>query len=154
VARPILFGVLIIIAVYLPIFTLQGLEGKMFRPMAITVCSALLGSLLLSLTVVPSSRPTCSRDRRAPRGALVHRLRQVYVRHLDDAMNHPVRTMGIALAVVVVAIASVPFLGTEFMPKLDEGSILVETRKLPSVSLPESVEVSTRVERIVRTFRR
>jgi cobalt-zinc-cadmium resistance protein CzcA len=153
VARPILFGVLIIIAVYLPIFTLEGLEGKMFRPMAITVCSAILGSLFLSLTVVPVVSSYLLRL-----GGHHHeerwfvRLRDRYVRHLADAMNHPARTMAIAAAVVLLALGSIPFLGTEFMPKLDEGALLIETRKLPSVSLDESVALSTRVERLVRTF--
>ena len=153
VARPILFGVLIIIAVYLPIFTLEGLEGKMFRPMAITVCSAILGSLFLSLTVVPVVSSYLLRL-----GGVHHeerwfmRLRDRYVHHLTDAMNHPGRTLAIAGAVVLVALGSIPFLGTEFMPKLDEGALLIETRKLPSVSLQESVALSTRVEQLVRSF--
>ena len=153
VARPILFGVLIIIAVYLPIFTLEGLEGKMFRPMAITVCSAILGSLLLSLTVVPVAASFILRL-----GGTHHeevwfvRLRDRYGRHLSDAMDHPARTLTIAGTVVALALGSVPFLGTEFMPKLDEGALLIETRKLPSVSLDESIALSTRVEQLVRSF--
>ena len=153
VARPILFGVLIIIAVYLPIFTLEGLEGKMFRPMAITVCSAILGSLLLSLTVVPVLSSYLLRLGAAHHDerwftALLNR----YTRHLTDAMNHPARTLAVAGTVVAIALGSLPFLGTEFMPKLDEGALLIESRKLPSVSLEESVALSTRVESIVRTF--
>jgi cobalt-zinc-cadmium resistance protein CzcA len=153
VARPILFGVLIIIAVYLPIFTLEGLEGKMFRPMAITVCSAILGSLLLSLTVVPVVSSYLLRL-----GGTHHeerwftRLRVRYERHLTDAMDHPRRTLAIAGAVVLIALGSLPLLGTEFMPKLDEGALLIETRKLPSVSLQESVALSTKVERLVAAF--
>ena len=153
VARPILFGVLIIVAVYLPVFTLEGLEGKMFRPMAITVCSAILGSLLLSLTAVPVAASYLLSV------VGVHheerwfvRLRTLYRAHLADAMDHSWRTLGIALVVVTAALASVPFLGTEFMPKLDEGAILIETRKLPSVSLQQSVDLSTRVEQIIRSF--
>jgi cobalt-zinc-cadmium resistance protein CzcA len=153
VARPVLFGVLIIVAVYLPIFTLEGLEGKMFRPMAITVCSAILGSLLLSLTVVPvvsSFLLKLGGGEHEERWFV--RLRTYYRKHLDDAMNHRWRTVAVALAAVTLALGSVPFLGTEFMPKLDEGSILIETRKLPSVSLDESVQISSRVERILRRF--
>ncbi|MGE0862443.1 MAG: efflux RND transporter permease subunit [Vicinamibacterales bacterium] len=153
VARPILFGVLIIVAVYLPIFTLEGLEGKMFRPMAITVCSAILGSLLLSLTVVPVASSYLLKVAQAHHDERWFvRLRAKYLHDLGWAMNHPGRTMALALTAVSLAIGSLPFLGTEFMPKLDEGSILIETRKLPSVSLQESVEISTRVERIVRQF--
>ena len=153
VARPILFGVLIIIAVYLPIFTLEGLEGKMFRPMAITVCSAILGSLLLSLTVVPVvSSYLLTLTGEHHEGRWFAALRERYVRDLRSAMDHRWRTLGIAVAAVALALASVPVLGTEFMPKLDEGSILIETRKLPSVSLDESIDLSSRVENIIRSF--
>ena len=152
VARPILFGVLIIVAVYLPIFALEGLEGKMFKPMAITVCSAILGSLLLSLTGVPVAASFLLRPRPHGDEPWFARLRAVYLTHLADAMNHRARTLAVAGVVVASALASLPFLGTEFMPKLDEGSILIETRKLPSVSLEESMAQSTGVERIIREF--
>lgn len=150
VARPVLFGVLIIIAVYLPIFTLEGLEGKMFRPMAITVCSALFGSLLLSLTAVPvvSSYLLPMSGHHEDERWFV-RLRSGYRRLLDAHMRHAWVTVAVAVLIVTAAIGSVPFLGTEFMPRLDEGAILVETRKLPSVSLDESVAISTRVEQIL-----
>jgi cobalt-zinc-cadmium resistance protein CzcA len=152
VARPILFGVLII-AVYIPVFTLEGLEGKMFRPMAITICSALFGALLLSLTAVPAVSSYLLKLGGAHHDEpWFNRLRAVYVRHLAGAMDHRFRTLGIALIVVTAAIASVPFLGTEFMPKMDEGAILIESRKLPSVSLQESVNLSTHVESVIREF--
>lgn len=153
VARPVLFGVLIIIAVYLPIFTLQGLEGKMFRPMSITVCSAILGSLILSLTVIPVLSSLLLRlDVGEHEGTWFPRLRRSYLTLLSDAMAHRTRTFVTALIVITMAIVSVPFLGTEFMPKLDEGSILIETRKLPSVALTDSVEISTRVEQLLLRF--
>jgi len=153
VARPVLFGVLIIIAVYLPIFALQGLEGKMFRPMAITVCSALLGSLILSLTVVPVLSSFLLRTEGGEHEeGWFERLRLRYAMHLADAMDHPVRTLVVAVTVVCAAIVSVPFLGTEFMPKLDEGSILIETRKLPSVALADSVDISGRIEQLLLRF--
>jgi cobalt-zinc-cadmium resistance protein CzcA len=153
VARPVLFGVLIIMAVYLPIFTLEGLEGKMFRPMAITVCSAILGSLLLSLTAVPVAASFILRSAHAHQDAAWFvRLRNRYLHDLRWAIDHPRHTLGLSLVAVGLATGSLAFLGTEFMPRLDEGSILIETRKLPSVSLEESVEMSKRVERIVREF--
>jgi cobalt-zinc-cadmium resistance protein CzcA len=125
----------------------------MFRPMAITVCSAILGSLFLSLTVVPVVASYLLRLGGAHREERwFARLRDRYERHLTDAMDHPARTLAIAATVVVVALGSIPFLGTEFMPKLDEGALLIETRKLPSVSLEESVTISTRVEQLVRGF--
>jgi len=150
VARPVLFGVLIIIAVYLPIFTLEGLEGKMFRPMAITVCSALFGSLLLSLTGVPvvSSYLLKLEGHHEEQPWFVW-LKKVYVNHLAGHMRRPLFTIGVAVVLVTTALGSIPFLGTEFMPRLDEGSILIETRKLPSISLDESVQISTRVEQIL-----
>jgi len=153
VARPVLFGVLIIVAVYLPIFTLQGLEGKMFRPMAITVCSAILGSLVLSLTVIPVLASFfLELEGGAHHEPWFERLRERYVRHLTNQMTHRGRTLTVALLAIAVAIGSVPLLGTEFMPKLDEGSILIETRKLPSVALGDSVDISSRVEGILGRF--
>lgn len=150
VARPILFGVLIIIAVYIPVFTLEGLEGKMFRPMAITICSALFGALLLSLTAVPvASSYLLSLSGGHEEGRWFERVKARYVAYLESAMNHRWRTLAVSLAIVSSAIASIPFLGTEFMPRLDEGSILIETRKYPSVSLTESVEISTRIEQML-----
>jgi cobalt-zinc-cadmium resistance protein CzcA len=153
VARPVLFGVLIIVAVYVPVFTLEGLEGKMFRPMAITVCSAILGALVLALTWVPvASSYLLKLEGKEHEEGWFLRLRRYYVAHLEEAMKHRARTLSVALGVVVVAIGSLAFLGTEFMPRLDEGAILVETRKLPSISLEESAAISTRVEQIVRRF--
>lgn len=153
VARPVLFGVLIIIAVYLPIFTLQGLEGKMFRPMAITVCSAILGSLILSLTVIPVLSSYLLRlDVGTHEEGWFHRLRRSYLTFLTNAMRRRRSTVSVALVIVLLAIGSIPFLGTEFMPKLDEGSILIETRKLPSISLIDSVDISSRIERLLLRF--
>ena len=153
VGRPILFGVLIIIAVYLPVFTLQGLEGRMFSPMAITVCAALLGSLLLALLFVPALSSLVLRGQiKEHEGRLYHFVQRSYVRLLDGALNHRWLTIGAAVLVVSLAIGSLAFIGTEFMPRLDEGSILIETRKLPSVSLTESVNISQKVEEIVKSF--
>jgi cobalt-zinc-cadmium resistance protein CzcA len=153
VARPVLFGVLIIVAVYVPVFTLEGLEGKMFRPMAITVCSAILGALVLALTVVPvASSYLLKLEAVEHEPAWFLRVRRRYLAHLEDAMNHPWRTVSTAGAVVAAAMGSLALLGTEFMPRLDEGAILVETRKLPSISLEESASISSRVEQIIWRF--
>jgi cobalt-zinc-cadmium resistance protein CzcA len=153
VARPIVFGVAIIIAVYMPIFFLEGLEGRMFRPMAITVCSALLGSLILALTVVPAAASLVLRngaEEHEPRW--LERLRGRYERSLDWALRHRWMLVAGALAVVSISISSLLWIGTEFMARLDEGSILIETRKLPGISLTESAAISTRVERVVLKF--
>jgi heavy metal efflux system protein len=159
VARPILFGVAIIIAVYFPIFTLQGLEGRMFRPMAITVCSALLGSLILALTAVPVLSTYFLRARTRSGGKLsdkwygaLNQLRVVYAHSLDYALRH--RAMLVASAVVLVstALVSLRFIGTEFMPKLDEGSILITSRKLPGIALTESIDISKEIASTIRSF--
>jgi cobalt-zinc-cadmium resistance protein CzcA len=159
VARPILFGVAIIIAVYLPILTLQGLEGRMFRPMAITVCSALLGSLILALTAVPalSSYMLKSADNRQKALTNVwymqlERLRYYYSRSLDAALRHRALLVVSALTAVAAALFSLRFIGTEFMPKLDEGSILITSRKLPGIALTESIEISKQIAATIRSF--
>ena len=156
VARPMIFAVVIIIAVYLPILFLQGLEGRMFRPMAITVCSALAGSLLLAMTLVPIFASFSLRRRagRPPKheNGLMARLGRLYIWVLTTAMNHRILTTAAAVLVLAVAVGSLFFIGTEFMPKLDEGSILVETRKLPGVSLTESIAISKRIEQRLRQF--
>ncbi len=153
VARPVLFGVLIILAVYLPLFALEGLEGKMFRPMAITVCSALFGALVLSLTGVPvASNLLLRTGGHHDEARWFEALRTRYLRFLHAARRHAPRTLAIATSAIVIAIGSVPWLGTEFMPRLDEGAILIETRKLPSVSIEESADISTRLEAIVARF--
>ncbi|MEO6445626.1 MAG: CusA/CzcA family heavy metal efflux RND transporter [Gemmatimonadaceae bacterium] len=152
VGRPIVFGVCIIIAVYLPIFTLQGLEGRMFTPMAFTVCVAVLGSLLLALTYVPmlSSFVLTNVEEKPLRW--YEALRARYRRLLAWALVHRAVVVGSAAALLAVALGSVPFLGTEFMPKLDEGSLLIETRRLPSTSLPQGMSIAMEVERTLMKF--
>jgi cobalt-zinc-cadmium resistance protein CzcA len=159
VARPILFGVTIIIAVYLPVFTLEGLEGRMFRPMAITVCSALLGSLLLALTAVPALASYFLKARSQEPGAQsekwympMRRLRNAYGRSLNYALRHRLILVAAALVLVVSALVSLRYIGTEFMPKLDEGSIVITSRKLPGISLSESIDVSKDIAAAIRGF--
>jgi cobalt-zinc-cadmium resistance protein CzcA len=158
VVRPMTFAVVIIIAVYLPILFLQGLEGRMFRPMAITVCAALFGSLVLALTMIPMLTSFSFHKGVPPRLARGHeqgwmeKLNNGYANWLEWAIGHRTLTVGAAVVVLAVALGSLFFIGTEFMPKLDEGSILVETRKLPGVSLTDSVEISKRIEQRLRTF--
>jgi heavy metal efflux system protein len=155
VARPMTFAVVIIIAVYLPILFLQGLEGRMFRPMAIAVCAALVGSLILALTLVPmltsfSFRKGLKSARGNEEQRWMSAIGRVYIRMLNGVMNHRIVTTFAAVLLFAVAVGSLFFIGTEFMPKLDEGSILVETRKLPGISLTESVAISKRIEQRLR----
>ena len=151
VARPILFGVLIIVAVYLPIFTLEGLEAKMFRPMAITVCSAILGSLVLSLTVVPVAASFLLKvGRRRARGAVVRAAARVLCpppRRADEPPVAHARRVGGGghRRASARSRSSAP----SSCRSWTRARSSIETRKLPSVSLPESVAISTRVERVI-----
>jgi len=157
VARPMVFGIVIIIAVYIPIFFLEGLEGRMFRPMAFTVCSALFGSLFLALIVIPSLASFAF-----PKGLPVNlhssrrnwmeKITQRYIAMLEVILEHRRAALATALAILAVALASLALIGTEFMPRLDEGTILIETRKLPGISLTDSVEISERIEKTLRAF--
>ncbi len=159
VARPILFAVIIIIAVYIPIFTLQGMESRMFRPMAITVCSALVGSLLCALTLVPA---LSSLILKVPSDSEIHGgesesawfvgLRDRYRRSLDLVIANHVRVIAGAGVLLVVALGSLHFIGTEFMPRLDEGSIVVTSRRLPGISLTESINLGKQIERVIMSF--
>jgi cobalt-zinc-cadmium resistance protein CzcA len=158
VARPIMFGVGIIIAVYIPILFLQGLEGRMFRPMAFTVCSALFGALFLALIAMPAFSGFAFRnglDAQSVEKAKRHwteRIATPYAAALRACIRRRRLFVSSAAIVITIAIGSLFFIGTEFMPRLDEGSILIETRKLPGVSLTDSVEISKRIERTLRAF--
>jgi cobalt-zinc-cadmium resistance protein CzcA len=133
VGRPIVFGVCIIIAVYLPIFSLEGLERRMFAPMAFTVCVAVLGSLFLALVYVPVVSSYLLKHVEEKPSRWFEAVRARYHRDLAYALAHRRLVFGSALGMLLVSLASVPFLGTEFMPKLDEGSMLIETRRFPEV---------------------
>jgi cobalt-zinc-cadmium resistance protein CzcA len=152
VGRPIVFGVCIIIAVYLPIFSLQGLEGRMFTPMAFTVCVAVLGSLVLALTYVPMLSSFALRRASHKPSRWFEAVKAAYVRQLGWARRHRAVVVAGALVLLVAAVASVPFLGTEFMPKLDEGSLLIESRRLPSTSLPQGMAIAKEIERTLLQF--
>ena len=151
VARPILFGVGIIIVVYLPILTLQGIEGKLFTPMAATVVLALLGSLLLTFTVTPVLAAILLRGRISEREVFLMRwLKKVYAPLLDRCLRRPAPVLAATVLAVVATALAVPFLGAEFIPRLDEGAFALQVLRLPSVSLEESVRQATLVERRLR----
>ncbi len=153
VGRPILFGVLIIIAVYLPILTLEGIEGKMFKPMALTVGFALIGSLLLTLTFIPVLSSLLLKENKTHREPkLIHWIRSLYTPLLEKALRKKLLVIGIALFVLIGSFALTPFLGSEFIPELDEGSILVQPIRMPSISLTESIEMEKKVQQIILQF--
>ena len=193
VARPIVFGVLIILSVYLPVLTLTGLAGRMFHPMAITVMSALVGSLVLALFVVPTA---CSvlLHRKGEQGHhqgkpnwftrlrtrlpwnkphnwfartrdRIHRhmpwrdsenwfawVRDHYSRSLDKAEHHRKLVVTVVAVMVIVALGSLFFIGTEFMPTLDEGSLVITSKKLPGISLTQSIKIQEQIDRTIRSF--
>jgi cobalt-zinc-cadmium resistance protein CzcA len=153
VGRPILFGILIIIAVYLPIMTLEGIEGKMFKPMALTVAFALVGSLLLTLTFIPVAGSLLLRKRTAhTEPKLIHWIRLLYTPLLEKALKRKAVTITIALALLAASFSLVPFLGSEFIPELDEGSILIQPIRMPSISLTESIEIEKKIQQIIMQF--
>ncbi|MEW6357243.1 MAG: CusA/CzcA family heavy metal efflux RND transporter [Planctomycetota bacterium] len=150
VARPIIFAILIIIIVFLPLFTLEQMEGKMFKPLAATMCFAMLASLGVSLTIVPVLCSLMVRGRKTGKDNLVVRvLKWLYLPVLSLAIR--LRWITVLLAVVVFAAAMtlVPHLGTEFLPPLDEGAIAINVVRLPSASLEGSVAVGTLMEQIL-----
>ena len=161
VARPVIFGVLIIIAVYLPVLTLQSLEGRMFRPMAVTVVSALAGSLLLALFVVPTLCTVAlshraklladSSERKDKSGPTwFDRLRDAYSRSLGKSERHRKLILIVSAVLIVVALGSLKFIGTEFMPTLDEGSMVVTSKRLPGIALSESVAIGDQIEKTIK----
>jgi heavy metal efflux system protein len=150
VRKPTLFGELIIIIVYLPILSLQGIEGQLFRPMALTVVFVLTGSLLLSFTVIPALIGTFMRKgMRETEPALVVWLRRAYTPILDFALRSRRKIIGGGVAVTAAGVAIFMILGSEFVPRMNEGTIVVNFVRLAGISLPQSVEYNTRIEKLL-----
>lgn len=149
VARPVVFAVGIIIIVYLPILALRGVEGKMFRPMAMTVVFALAASLLLALTLMPVLASLSLKRVSEKEPFLFRWAKKIYVPLLDRSLVHRKVTVGVAVGVFSASLLLVPFLGAEFIPRLDEGAIAMQVWRLPSISLEQSNEISTTAERVV-----
>lgn len=152
VARPVAFSVVIIAIILVPLFTLQGVEGKMFAPLALTMLIALLASLGVALTAVPALSELILRQDPEKELKAIRRLRQGYLRLLDGAVRRPRVTLAASFALLLGAGALAPFVGTEFMPPLDEGSLAVNVVRLPNAALDGSVKVSEYLERRLRRF--
>lgn len=153
VVRPITFGIGIIIIVYLPILTLGGIEGKMFKPMAWTVVFALAGSLLLTLTLTPVLASLFLKKtghEHEPR--FVGRLRGAYLRALDFCLERRVPVLAGALVLILAGAALATTLGGEFIPRLDEGDISISAVRPPSVGISEVAASTGRIERVLKRF--
>jgi cobalt-zinc-cadmium resistance protein CzcA len=149
VARPVFFSILVIVLVLIPLFTLEQIEGKMFKPMAATIIIAMASSLLVALTVVPSLTAALSSRRPEKRGGnpVVRSLLRIYEPSLRFALRHRLAMALISLAFLVGAGLLIPRLGTEFLPPLDEGAFAVNVVRLPSASLDASKNQATVLER-------
>ncbi len=153
VRKPTLFGELIIAVVYVPVLMLQGTEGKLFRPMALTVLFALLGSLLLSMTLMPTLA-AMSLPKKLPTHDvwLVRAIKRIYSPLVRRSIAHPVLTTSLAIVVFALSLPIARNLGAEFMPRLEEGDLLIEAQRLPSATIEGASEMSTRIERTLLGF--
>jgi cobalt-zinc-cadmium resistance protein CzcA len=153
VATPVLFGVGIIVLVFLPLMTLQGMEGKMFAPLAYTIAIALLTSLVVSLTLSPV---LCSFLLEGHQGEhdtrLIAVIKSRYMRLLDWTMLHRPRVVLIAVALFATSLGLLPLLGTSFIPEMREGSIVPGILRAPNVSLEESIRIETEAMQRVMTL--
>jgi heavy metal efflux system protein len=153
VRKAAVFGEIIIVIVYIPILTLAGIEGKMFKPMALTVLFALLGAFIASLTFVPVLVATFLRQHTEEKESFIVRfLHRTYPRLLAAVLRAPVRVMGASLVLLLAAVGVASRMGAEFVPRLDEGAIAIQLLRLPSVSLEESIQGATRFEKVLRQF--
>jgi len=146
VMNPIAFAILIIIVVFLPLFSLTGLEGKLFKPMALTITFAMVGSLILTMTLVPVLAALILKAKEEKDTFVVRMAKRAYLPMLDWSLDNKGKVIGVAIAMLIAAVATFPFLGKEFMPNLQEGSIMFRITGIPSTSLEESIDVSRRFD--------
>ena len=153
VANPVAFAILIIIVVFLPLFSLQGLEGKMFKPMAFNIGFAMAGSLLLALTLIPVLAALLLKPKEEKDTRLVAFLKRRYHAVLQWSLGHRRAVIAMAVGALVGSLALFPFLGKEFMPNLREGALMWRITSIPSASLDESIDLSRQVvERVKAKF--
>jgi len=153
VVRPIVFAVGIIIIVYIPILTLEGVEGKMFKPMALTVIFALIGSLVLSFTLMPVlASYFLKKGTHDKETFIIRKVKKYYLPLVRKTIMRPKITAAAAGIIFLLSLIFVPFMGAEFIPRLDEGAVALQAWRLPSVSLEESVQNTSMIERILKKF--
>ena len=159
VRRPTLFGELIILIVYLPVLTLEGMEGKLFRPMALTILFALLGSMIFSLTVMPALAALLLKRGRPGGGGeakgdedtwLLKGMRRIYEPALGGALRHGQITLAAAALIVALGAGLATRIGSEFIPRLSEMSIVINTVRATGISLEESVRYGTEIEKLLK----
>ena len=149
VATPVLSGILIIAIVFLPLFSLTGLEGRMFTPLALTIMFALLGSLLLSFTVIPVLASFLMRGGAHGEDRVLAAIKRMYLPAMRWALAHRTTAVGGALVALVLAAALFPFIGREFMPVMDEGHTLVNLEKASDISLEASLAMDAPIQKAV-----
>ncbi|HPF73246.1 MAG: CusA/CzcA family heavy metal efflux RND transporter [Lysobacteraceae bacterium] len=149
VAMPVASGILIICLTFMPLLTLQGLEGKLFAPVALTIVFALGASLLLSLTLVPMLSSVMLREREHSEPWLMRQLDRVYRPLLDGALAHPMRAVAAAVLALLVGLLAYFATGKTFMPTMDEGDILLQLQKPPAIGLARSGEIDLAVQRAI-----
>lgn len=152
VANPIAFAILIIIVVFLPLFALEGLEGKLFKPMAFTISFAMAGSLVLTLTLIPVLAAILLVPKEEKDTWLVAAIKSRYLPLLSWSLANKKLVVGAASGLLVASLALFPFLGKEFMPQLQEGSIMWRVTSIPSASLDQSIQVSKDIELALAEF--
>jgi cobalt-zinc-cadmium resistance protein CzcA len=148
VGQPIFFAVLIIVVVFLPLFTLQGVEGKLFSPMAFVVAFAMLGSLIIALTIVPVLSSLVFRGQLSETDSFVVKIaKAIYRPVLDFALRRKWIVVGVAVATLVATAIIIPQLGSEFVPELDEGTLSIRVTANPSISIDEALRIGQRMEK-------
>lgn len=154
IGRPMFFAILIVIAVFLPVFTLQGIEGKLFKPLAYAVTFSMIGSMLMALCIAPM---LCALWLRLKQGKvrtnpIIGFFKGIYVPVLKWAIRHRYLALTIAGLLLVWSVADVFILGSEFLPTIDEGNMLVRATMPPSISLTRAIEISSQIEKTLREF--
>lgn len=152
VANPIAFAILIIIVVFLPLFALEGLEGKLFKPMAFNISFAMAGSLLLTLTLIPVLAALILKPKEERDTWLVRVIKARYLPLLSWSLAHKKIVVSGAVGLLVASLALFPLLGKEFMPQLQEGSIMWRVTSIPSASLEQSIDISIDIENALSEF--
>lgn len=153
VAAPVLFSILIIILVFFPLFSLQDIEGKMFKPLALSIMFTMAGSLIISLTVTPVlSSFFIKENEKHKENMALSAVRKIYQPVLDWALENRKKTAVIAAAALLLSLIGIKFIGTEFLPYLDEGSLAINVVKFPTSSLDGSKEIGGKIEKILIEF--